>query len=116
MIDNIQESKYKLKELKESRLLKKEETKSAIAQTQKMKAETKLKKLEMKDKETKKKKWEKVKKYMGKRLSKPKRILVKQKLHVDLGDASQRAPSVLGDENRFFTGHMEQEKRSMFFS
>lgn len=27
-----------------------------------------------------------------------------------------KAPSVLGDENRFFKGTMENEKRSMFFS
>ena len=58
----------------------------------------------------------KISRFMSKRLSKPRRIMRHQRLAVDLGDANYRAPSVLGDENRFFTGHMEEEKRSMFFS
>ena len=51
-----------------------------------------------------------------KRMKKPRRILRKKQLGVNLGSSSYRAPSVLGDENRFFKGTMEQEKRSMFFS
>lgn len=31
-------------------------------------------------------------------------------------DTSYKAPSVLGDENRFFKGELDKEKRSLFFS
>ena len=47
---------------------------------------------------------------------KAKRVLRHKTLVVNMGNPNYRAPSVLGDENRFFTGHYQQEKRSMFFS
>jgi len=56
-------------------------------------------------------------KALKKRLKKPRRVLRRgAPLAVNLGPSNYRAPSVLGDENRFFTGSYEQEKRSMFFS
>lgn len=43
-----------------------------------------------------------------------KSILKKSKKSVTIPD--YKAPSVLGDENRFFKGTMEQTKKEMFFS
>lgn len=58
-------------------------------------------------------------KYLGKLLKntkkiKEKKILKKSQMIAKISD--YKAPSVLGDENRFFKGTMEKEKRSMFFS
>lgn len=44
---------------------------------------------------------------------KVKDILRKNKMSVKIEEV--KAPSVLGDENRFFKGEMEATKKSMFF-
>jgi hypothetical protein len=41
-------------------------------------------------------------------------VLKKEQTQVTI--PNYKAPSVLGDENRFFKGTMEETKRSMFFS
>lgn len=43
-----------------------------------------------------------------------KAVLKKNKMSVYIPE--YKAPSVLGDENRFFTGEFNKEKRSLFFS
>jgi len=43
-----------------------------------------------------------------------KSVLKKSNLNVQVKES--KAPSVLGDENRFFKGELAKEKRSMFFS
>jgi hypothetical protein len=71
-------------------------------------------KLEIREKEKKSKKVDKfVKKYLEKRMT-SKKILKPNKMTVKIEE--YKAPSVLGDENRFFKGEYEKEKRSLFFS
>lgn len=48
------------------------------------------------------------------RAVKTKSILKPNKMTVKIEE--YKAPSVLGDENRFFKGEYEKEKRSLFFS
>ena len=45
---------------------------------------------------------------------KSKRILKKEQVSVNIPDYN--APSVLEDENRFFTGEFNREKKRLFFS
>jgi cation diffusion facilitator CzcD-associated flavoprotein CzcO len=95
----------------------KEEEKKEKASKREAEQERKQKIKRYKQKQREKaKEYKKFKKFVSRKLKKPRRILKKQVLQVNLGSPDYRAPSVLGDENRFFTGVMEQEKRSMFFS
>ena len=114
------QSKYTKEEQKEleANIKKKWKREEKIEEKNIKTKEKKEEKESKKIKKAKEKEWKKTKKYLGKRLSKTRRVFRKDKarLHVNLGDANYRAPSVLGDENRFFTGNYEQEKRSMFFS
>lgn len=48
------------------------------------------------------------------RAIKTKSIVKSNKMTVKIEE--YKAPSVLGDENRFFKGEYEKEKRSLFFS
>lgn len=43
-----------------------------------------------------------------------KQVLKKNSMVVNVPDF--KAPSILGDENRFFKGEMNKEKRSLYFS
>ena len=43
-----------------------------------------------------------------------KKVFKKSEMSVKINE--YKAPSILGDENRFFKGQYEQEKRRMFFS
>jgi len=101
--------KKSLKVIKASEKLAKAEEKSS-------KAKLKLAKFDEKQKNKNEKKAKTVKNKLGKRLKKTRRVLKKKQLGVNLGSPNYRSESVLGDENRFFTGTMEEEKRSMFFS
>jgi C4-type Zn-finger protein len=55
----------------------------------------------------------KVSKFLKKQLS-AKRIIKPSQVTVRIPD--YKAPSVLGDENRFFKGQLNKEKKEMFFS
>jgi len=73
-----------------------------------------LKKLVKENKELKKKKESKTILKGLKTKFQDKSILKKEQTQVTI--PNYKAPSVLGDENRFFKGTMEETKRSMFFS
>lgn len=51
---------------------------------------------------------------VARQIVKSRRVLKRNKLQVTIPE--REVPSVLGDENRFFKGTYEQEKRSMFLS
>ena len=73
-----------------------------------------LKKLVKENKELKKKKESKTILKGLKKKVQSKSILKKEQTQVTI--PNYKAPSVWGDENRFFKGAMEETKRSMFFS
>lgn len=50
---------------------------------------------------------------LNKRLTPTKQVLKKNQMTVSIPD--YKAPSILNDENRFFKGEMDREKKSMFF-
>jgi hypothetical protein len=76
------------------------------------KAELSSKKFEGKQKEKKEKKFENLTKRLSKKVV-AKSILKKSQATVRIPD--YKAPSVLGDPNRFFKKEFEETKRSMFF-
>lgn len=95
----------------------KDKIKLISEQTKAEKLGFKIQKYKDKKKEKEKKdnikKLEKVKKYLATK-SENKKILAGEKPSLKIKEF--KAPSVLGDENRFFNKQMEETKKSMFFS
>jgi len=66
-----------------------------------------------KEKKDKKDKKEKTLKSMLKERVISRQVLKKNSMVVNVPDF--KAPSILGDENRFFRGELNKEKRSLYF-
>lgn len=88
-----------------------EEIQTIREQTKLGKVQLATKKFEAKQKEKKSKEWTKLKKLVGKKAV-SKRILKKGQISVHIPEV--KAPSILGDANRFFKDTLEQERRNMF--
>lgn len=100
----------KSKESSAKRTVRLREGRRLLAEKVKLeKAQLSSKKYEQKLKDKSSKKWQK----LAKKLSKPKQILKKERASLTIPD--YKAPSVLGDPNRFFKSEMEETKKSMFF-
>ena len=88
-----------------------EELQTIKERTKLEKAQLATKKFETKQKEKKGKEWTKLKKSLQKKVT-SKRILKKGKMSVHIPEF--KAPSILGDTNKFFKNEWEETKRSMF--
>jgi len=105
MVSEIQTYKAETSRIKERRQF-------VTAKTKLMKEELKKTKAEEKAKEKKKKSWKAEVAKLTKRMSKPKRVLRKQQLHVNIPANTGQAPYI----PTFMSHQIQEEKRSMFFS